>query len=470
MTPPIQPVSSRRNEPSPPIPVLHDRPVKRGGQMMMWGIILRSAFKALMANKMRSILAMLGIIIGIAAVIAMLSMGKGAQQKVTAQFTSMGTNLLFVRPAQKSIAGASTGTVQTLTLEDVTAIEQLPGVSAASPLIQGSMQLKYQDSNKRARVNGVSVSYFGMRNFIIEKGRAFTQFELEKAKRVIVLGPSLAATLFGTENPIDEDEPKTIKVNGRDYYVIGVTKAKGDTGFNNPDDQAIIPHTTAKKDISNLDYLNEIDIAVADGFDIDQVSGQPPGTSTFGPPGQRGGTLHQKEPPADSITALLRKRHRLQSLMDADDFTMMSQAELLANVSATVASFRFLLGGVALISLFVGGIGIMNIMLVTVTERTREIGVRKAIGAKFKDIMLQFIVEAVMMTGMGGILGAVLGVGSSWLMAWLIKPTSPLPAPVVDPFYVVISVGVSAVVGMVAGIYPAFKAAQLDPIEALRYE
>jgi putative ABC transport system permease protein len=437
--------------------------------MLLWTTII-SALKSLWANKMRSVLAMLGIIIGVGAVIAMLAMGSGFQKFLTARFTAMGTNLLFIRPAQKATGGggARTGSYDTLVLEDALAMAKLPGVESVSPVVNGSVQAKYMNQNMRSTVNGVTMPYFEMRNFELDKGRAFTEGESENLARVVVIGPNVATNLFGTAYPIGE----TIKLNNISFTVAGVLKSKGDTGFNSPDDQCLIPYSTAMKIMFGQDTLREIDIAVADGADMAAVSGQPAQTNFGGgPPGRggRGGTVHTTPPPPDSITAMLRKRHKLTDLSMPDDFTIQNQAELLASASDSILTLRLLLGGIAAISLIVGGIGIMNIMLVTVTERTREIGTRKAIGAKNSDILLQFLTESVVMSGLGGSLGALWGVGLAWGLPHIPRLES-FPAPVVEGWVIVMSVAVSSGVGVFFGLYPAYRASLLDPIDALRYE
>jgi putative ABC transport system permease protein len=432
--------------------------------LLLWTIIL-SALKSLLANKMRSFLAMLGIIIGVGAVIAMLAMGSGAQASITARFQSMGTNLLFIRPAQRGTGGVVTGTAQTLVIEDAIALATLEGVAAVSPVVNGNVQAKFLNSNSRVQVVGTATSYFAIRNFEVERGRPFSESEAEFTARVTVIGPTVATNLFGSEDPIG----KTIKFNNVSFTVVGVLKAKGDQGFNNPDEQALIPYTTAMKIMFGLDYLREIDLQIADGFDQSAISGQPKSTGGFGPPRPgRAGTLHSVEPPSGSVTSLLRKRHRLTELSMSDDFQIQNQAELLENLSASLLVFRILLSGIAAISLLVGGIGIMNIMLVTVTERTREIGTRKAIGAKNSDIMLQFLVESMVMCGLGGAIGASFGI----FLAKIIPMIPGLNAfvPIVQPIVVVGSIAVAALVGLVSGVYPAFRASLLDPIEALRYE
>jgi putative ABC transport system permease protein len=403
--------------------------------MLFW-IIIKVAIKSLVANKLRSFLAMLGIIIGVGAVIAMLALGAGAQKQVMDRMTAMGTNLLIVRPGVRGTGGVTTGTQQNLTLEDALAIAtDLPAVAQVAPVVGGSAQAKYRNKNNRVNVIGTAASYFPVRSFTVERGRTFNDTEAERLGRVAVIGPTTAENLFETDDPLGQ----AIKLNGVNFTVVGVLKAKGDQGWFNPDDQVLIPYSTAMKQVFGVDYLREVDVQAADGADV---------------------SLLQEE-----TTNLLRKRHRLQA--DAgDDFNIRNQAEMLETMSAFSQTFTILLGGIASISLLVGGIGIMNIMLVTVTERTREIGVRKAIGAKDRDILGQFLIEAILMSGLGGLLGVAAGVGG----ANLIPRFSETFTTKVEPWSIVLSLFFAAAVGVFFGFYPAYRAAMLNPIDALRYE
>ena len=402
--------------------------------MLFWTII-KVAFKGLAVNKLRTFLAMLGIIIGVGAVISMLALGAGAQKRVMERIASMGTNLLMVHPGQRGFRGVMSDTSQRLKLSDARAIlERLPNVYQVAPVVRGQVQLKYFNRNIACSVIGSSSTYFPVRNFEIDKGRTFTEGEVDRMARVAVLGPVTSKNLFGKTSPVNE----TIKIKGINFRIVGITKAKGSRGRHNPDDQVVIPYTTAMKQLLGLDYLNEIDVQAADGASLNEV---------------------QK-----AVTSLLKKRHRSVEGMP-DDFHMHNQAEIVETASEVSRTFTVLLGSIAGISLLVGGIGIMNIMLVTVTERTREIGVRKAIGAKNRDILLQFIIEAIVLSGFGGMIGVALGIGAAKAIG---KWTQFLT--VTELSSVLLAFSFSAAVGIFFGYYPAQRAAQLDPIEALRYQ
>ncbi len=401
--------------------------------MFVW-MVAKVALKSLAANKLRSVLAMLGIIIGVGAVIAMLAIGAGAQEQVLSRITAMGTDLLIVRPGQRGTGGVMSGTQQNLTIEDAMAIVELPGVKAVAPVVSGNEQIKYFANNTRTSVTGTSITYFDVRNFAIGDGELFTEQDAQRMARVAVIGPTTATNLFGGQDPIGQN----IKIRGINFRVVGVLEGKGDQGWFNPDDQVFIPYSTAMKQLLGVNYLREIDIQAHENVSLDQLATQ--------------------------VTELLRQRHRVQPGMP-DDVTIHNQADLLETASNVIRTFTVLLGSVAAISLLVGGIGIMNIMLVTVTERTREIGIRKAIGAKDRDILRQFLVEALIMSAVGGLLGVAVGAGAAQLISGFTDFST-----IVQPYSVVLALGFSGAVGVFFGYYPATRAARLDPIDALRYE
>jgi putative ABC transport system permease protein len=303
-----------------------------------------------------------------------------------------------------------------------------------APVVGGSVQIKYLNKNVRTSITGSSITYFDIRDFKVQAGRPFTEAEVNANARVTLLGPVTVENLFGNQDPIGQ----VVKLKGINFKVIGVLQSKGDQGWANPDDQAIIPYTTAMKQVLGLEYLREIDLQVAPNSDVNQAQ--------------------------EGATTVLAKMHRLQS-DEPEDFNIRNQAEIIQTASNFTRIFTVLLGGIASISLLVGGIGIMNIMLVTVTERTREIGVRKAIGARNRDILLQFLLESTLLSCTGGLIGVLLGI----LAAILIGKFSPIPAVIQLPS-VVLAFGFAAGVGIFFGFYPASRAASLDPIEALRYE
>ena len=402
--------------------------------MLFWTII-KVALKSLFANKLRSFLAMLGIIIGVGAVIAMLAMGAGAKKTIMDRIYAMGTDLLTVRPGQHDMRGVRSSTQENLTLEDAEAIlKEVPNVLAVAPAVSGSGQLKYFNKNARANVIGTGITYFSIRNFDIEKGRMFTEGEVDRMARVAVLGPVTVQNLYEADEPVGS----VVKLNGINFQVTGVLKAKGDQGFYNPDDQVIIPYTTAMKQVFGLDYLREIHVQGVRGCNLKEVQ--------------------------EATSAVLRTRHRIQSTAP-DDFYVRNQAEMVQTMTSVSRTFTILLGGIAGISLLVGGIGIMNIMLVTVTERTREIGLRKAIGAKERDILRQFLLESLLMSALGGLIGVGFGVGAAKIIASATAFTTS-----VEMSSVLMSLSFAGAVGVFFGYYPARRAAKLDPIEALRYE
>ncbi len=403
---------------------------------MLWWTVVKVALKSLLANKLRSFLATLGIVIGVGAVIALLALGAGAQREVLSKVSSLGTNLMFVHPGlHRGPGSVMAGSKETLTLEDAEAIlDEVEEIVRVAPAVNGRAQLKFFNRNAQTIVIGTSTTYLPIRNFAVERGRSFTEAETNGSARVALLGPVTVENLSGSGDPLGE----TIKLKGISFRVVGVLKAKGSTGMFNQDDQAIIPYTTAMNQVFGLDHLSELDMEVQEGADTERVQ-------------------------AD-VAGLLRRRHGIQPGED-DDFTIRAQAEMLEMASTVMRTFTMLLGGIAAISLLVGGIGIMNIMLVTVTERTREIGIRKAIGAKNRDILGQFLIEAILLSGVGGAIGVGFGGSLAVLVSRLIGFGVQM-----RPWDVALALSFSAAVGVFFGYYPARRAAKLHPIEALRYE
>jgi len=378
---------------------------------------------------------MLGIIIGVAAVIAMLAIGTGAKQQVLDRISAMGTNLLYVHPAPRGTAGVISGTQLNLTDDDARAIlQKVDHVHGLAPVVSRNYQIKFLNQNTNTQVLGTTPTYLPIRDFDIESGRMFTDFDVDHWRRVAVLGPVTASNLFGFSDPVGQ----SIKINGINFEVLGVLKSKGDQGWFNPDDQVIVPYTVDMHVLMGVTYVREIDVQCEVGSDLDEVQ--------------------------NDIFALMRQRHKTPVGMP-DDIMIQNQSQLIQAFSDTATTFTILLGTVGGISLLVGGIGIMNIMLVTVTERTREIGIRKAIGAREFDILSQFLIEAMLMSGVGGLTGMGLGIAT----AWVVDKISPFPT-IVRFYSIVLALVFSAAVGVFFGFYPATRAAKLDPIEALRYE
>ena len=399
----------------------------------------RQAVYAMVSHKMRSFLSILGILIGVGAVIAMLALGTGAQESIKAQLASLGSNLLIVRAGQARIQGVSqSAAVNLLTFPDLSAVEQVPSVSRVSPSVTGRVQVVSGNKNWNTQVEGVGIEYAPMRASVPVIGRFFTEEELRSRAKVAVLGPTIVKELFDSANPIGE----TIKINLINFKVIGILPAKGSGSgsWRDQDDTILAPVTTVMYRLLGRAYLESIYVEVASADTMDAVQ--------------------------ETITDILLRRHHLTNQPNsAEAFQIRNLADVKASMEATTKTMGMLLGSIAAISLLVGGIGIMNIMLVSVTERTREIGLRKAIGATRRDIMMQFLVESVLMSFIGGISGIILGVGISVLLTffagWTVK---------ISLSSIILATTFSLGVGMVFGLWPANQASKFNPIEALRYE
>jgi macrolide transport system ATP-binding/permease protein len=399
---------------------------------------LRQAISAMLGHKMRSILSILGILIGVAAVIAMLALGQGAKDAIEKQLASLGSNLLVVRPGSSRLHGVSmqTGTVTRFTLGDVAAMGKLTDmVKNASPSVRGRGQMVYGNSNWNTQVEGVGTEYESIRAAYPPVGRFFTESEVKMREKVVLLGTTVVKELFGDEDPIGQ----TIKMNLLNFQVIGILPAKGANTFQDQDDMAIIPITTAMFRVFGKEYVDTIYVEAKGPDSIDAAQ--------------------------TAISDLIIKQHRLNPKEAEDAFQIRNMSDIKDTLETTTKTMSMLLGAIAGISLLVGGIGIMNIMLVSVTERTREIGLRKAIGATKKDILVQFLIEAMLMSFLGGFFGVLLG----WAVATLITIFAGWTVKV-SLFSVVLSTSFSLFVGILFGLWPAKKAAALDPIEALRYE
>jgi putative ABC transport system permease protein len=412
-------------------------PSKAGAGLRIFQTI-PSALAALRANKGRSVLTTLGIIIGVAAVIAIVALGEGASASVSSQLAGLGTNLLTIMPGSTRTGGAAAGagSATSLKADDATAIAQnVQGLSGVSPVVSGNAQIIYGSQNWSTRVQAVTAAYLPINDWKIAQGSAFTDQDNTNANNVAILGQTVATNLFPNgQSPIGQ----LVRIRNVPFTVVGVLASKGSSGFGDQDDTIMIPFRTGQVRLFGASNINQIVVQVADATQIPSVTTE--------------------------IQTLLRQRHTLQSTT-SDDFTIRNNADIISRVSSVSDTMTMLLGGVAAVSLVVGGIGIMNIMLVSVTERTREIGIRLAIGAQPQDVMFQFLVEAVVLSLLGGIIGILIGAGVAVAL-----PLVAGWATVVPWNAIVLSFGVSAAIGMFFGIYPARKASQLDPIVALRYE
>jgi putative ABC transport system permease protein len=395
---------------------------------------LRTAWRALGSNKLRTALTTLGMIIGVAAVVSMLAIGEGARASVEGQIRSLGANLLTVRPGAPMRGPVKMGRVETLTLDDAKAIARLPDVAAVAPESSESAQVEYLSNNMTSSIVGTTPDYLGVRSFELALGSSFTDYDMQGRRRVALIGSNVAETLFGEAQAVGQ----RMQIRGMAFTVVGVLAEKGDSGFSSPDDQVLVPITTFQGSLFGTDHLSSLSVQVASEEAMDGVQA--------------------------SIEQLLRIRHRLGAGA-ADDFNVRSQSEMLETMGEVTGTFTALLGGVAAVSLLVGGIGIMNIMLVSVRERTREIGVRIAVGAQRRDVLMQFLIEAVIVSLAGGVAGLVIG----WVGANVISLIGGWET-VVPLYAVALALVTSLVIGVVFGVGPARRAARLDPVEALRHE
>ncbi|MDW7987617.1 MAG: ABC transporter permease [candidate division WOR-3 bacterium] len=422
-----------------PLKTSRDKPA-RNRRLFSFAELKENLFMALSSifvNKLRSFLTMLGIIVGVSAVIAMIAVGQGASAQVTQRISQMGANLLMVFPGspQHGPARGPGGGVTTLTYEDALAISrECLYVKKIDATFSRTAQVIYGNKNTNTLIQGVTENFPEIRNFPVEDGAFITEEDNKYMRRVAVLGKTVVRNLFGDENPIG----RYIKIKRTIFQVIGVMSTKGSTGWRDEDDVVFVPLKTAQKRLFGVDYVTTINVMTISQDVMDKA--------------------------AEEIARILRVRHRIREDGE-DDFTIRSQKEILTTMQETARTFTFLLASIAIVSLIVGGIGIMNIMLVSVAERTREIGIRKAIGAQRRDILGQFLIESIIMSLTGGIIGIILGILASKITSHLAGwPT------VVTPQAIILSFGFAFAVGFFFGFYPARKAANLNPIEALRYE
>ena len=395
------------------------------------------AWASLVANKLRSLLTMLGIIIGVAAVIALVSIGNGVKQDIEDSISSLGSNLLVVMPGAPRTPGVrpSQGSMKSLKISDYEAIAKLEGVKAASPMTNGSYVVIYQNKNWTTSVAGVNANFQDVNNWTMTSGRFFSDKNVQNRERVAVVGQTVVKNLFADEDPVG----KEIRVKNIPFRVIGVLKSKGNgTMGNDQDDTVLIPYTTSMERVEGIDYLRRVYVVAKDDEGIDRLQ-------------------------AD-IENLLRVRHNIKDT-NLDDFNIQNMKSIMETVAQTTGTFTLFLGAVAAISLVVGGIGIMNIMLVSVTERTREIGVRKALGATYSVIVTQFLIEAVVISLIGGFIGIAFGIGASKVIGMVSGMSTIVSVPTI-----IMSFAFSMAIGLIFGIYPARKAAKLNPIDALHYE
>jgi len=398
--------------------------------------VLEETQAALSSNKARSGLTILGIVIGIASVIAMISIGEGAKLSIQSSIEGLGSNLLTILPGivqpGRGIVSSGRGGAQTLKNEDIDVLGTIDGVAAVSPELSRRFQVSAATGNNtNTTIDGVLPTYETVRNVSVATGSFLSDSNIRSLGREAVLGATVATDLFGDADPLG----KIIRVNKTNFRVIGVLMKKGGAGFSGPDDMVLVPLSTMQKILSGVDYLSTISVSVTDKEHMGEVK--------------------------DAAISVLLAKHRVAEA----DFSIISQEDILGTLSSVVNTFTIFLASIASISLIVGGIGIMNMMLTTVTERTREIGLRKAIGARRRDINLQFLIEAVVLTFLGGFIGVLLG----WLLSFGVTQLGILQTSV-SLSSIALAFGVSAAIGIVFGYYPARKASRMSPIDALRYE
>jgi len=402
-----------------------------------WLDSFKQAIFAMLSHRVRSLLSILGILIGVAAVIAMLALGLGAQESMQTQMASLGSNLIMVSPGTMNTGGVSlqAGAVTRLTFADAAAVRQIPQVKSVSGTVSGRVQVVAGSKNWNTEVDGVDVYYESIRSDTPDTGRFFTAQEVSSRAKVALLGTTVVSNLFGGQNPVGEG----IKINRINFTVIGVLPSKGAGGFRDQDDVILVPITTGMYRVFGKQYIDLLYVQGASVEGLDKIQ--------------------------DDIKKLLNKRHRV-SVKDQDNaFQVRNMSDIKATLESMTKTMSMLLGSIAAISLLVGGIGIMNIMLVSVTERTKEIGLRKAIGANRQDIMIQFLIEAVVLSLIGGLAGVVLGSGVSFLMTFIIGW-----AVKISIFSIILATAFSLSIGLIFGLWPAHKASLLNPIEALRFE